>query len=241
MAYLSRLINPALGAINKVIRLFKILGKNSGVVVGVSGGADSFVLLFLLNEYNKKFRQNWDLYACHIHPGFPDWQTEYIISFCENLSIPCKIINVNMEKRLRSVEKKCFFCARERRRRLLEYAESLNIFKVALAHHLDDVVETFLLNIIYNGEISTFVPAQTVIKGRFLFIRPMYYLDKKSILTIARALKIPENLNQCPYSQNSKRQRIRDFLNETSNEYPDVYKSIFNGIFNLKKNYLPNF
>lgn len=241
MASLNRIINPALSSIGKVIKRYKILEKNSGVVVGVSGGSDSLVLLFLLNEYNIKFRQNWNIYPCHINPDFPDWDTEFVKNYCEKLGLPCKVIKININRRLESVEKKCFFCARERRRRILEYAESLDIFKVALAHHLEDVVETLLLNIIYNGEISTFVPLQSVIQGRFLFIRPLYYLDKKNIQTIARAIKIPENINKCPYFQDSKRQVVRDFLNKISVEYPDVYKSIFNGVRNIKKNYLPTY
>ncbi|MGB9721267.1 MAG: tRNA lysidine(34) synthetase [bacterium] len=235
----SRLLNPSLSAISKVTKHFNFLNKSSGVVVGVSGGPDSLTLLFLLSEYNKKFQQNWEIYACHINPEFPDWNIDFIQEFCRNLKIPCKIINTRINARLKTLEKKCFFCARERRRRLLEYAESLNIFQVALAHHLEDVVETFILNIIYNGEISTFVPKQSVIHGRFSFIRPLYYLDKKNILMIARALQIPEEINKCPYYQISKRQSIRNFLNNVSAEYPDVYKGIFNGIRNIKTPYLP--
>ncbi len=209
--------------------------------MGVSGGSDSVVLLYLLCEYNKKFNQNWEIYACHIRPDFSEWNTEFVENYCKWLRIPCKIIEIKIDSRLKTVEKKCFFCSRQRRRRLLEYAESLNIFKVALAHHLEDVVETFLLNIIYNGEISTFIPAQPVIQGRFLFIRPLYYLDKKIIQTIAQALKIPENINKCPYFKDSKREKIRNLLKDVMVEYPDVYKSIFNGIFNIKRGYLPIF
>jgi tRNA(Ile)-lysidine synthetase-like protein len=235
----SRLINPALSAIKKVIKRFNILEKNCGVVAGLSGGTDSLVLLYLLNEYNKKFQQHWDIYACHIDQGFPDWNTDFVEEFCRKFEIPYKIIKTNTSTRLKTLGKKCFFCARERRRRLLEYAESLNVFQVALAHHLEDVVETFLLNIVYNGEISTFVPKQSVIQGRFSFIRPIYFLDKKEIQSIARLLRIPDNMNRCPYYQDSKRQRIRDFLTEILSEYPDAYRSIFNGIFNIKRGYLP--
>lgn len=241
LAQISQLLNPSLSAISKVIRLYNFLKKNSGVVVGISGGIDSLTLLFLLNEYNKKFSQNWEIYACHINLNFPDWKTEFIEDFCRRLSIPCKIIKMTMNNHLKSVDKKCFFCSRQRRRRLLEYADSLNIFQVALAHHLEDVVETLLLNIIYNGEISTFTPAQPVISGRFLFIRPIYYLDKKNIQKIAQALKIPENVNKCPYFHDSKRERIRNFLKDISYEYTNVYRSIFNGVFNIKRGYLPLF
>ncbi len=241
MAKPLKLIKSAFSSVSKVINRFNILGKNSDVVVGISGGIDSLALLFLLKKYNDHFQQHWNIYACHIDPGFSGWDTTIIEDFCKGLDIPCKIVKTNINKRLQLVEKKCFFCARERRRKLLEYAESLNIFQVALAHHREDVVETFLLNIIYNGEISTLVPRQSVIQGRFSFIRPIYYLDKKEIRKIAQILKIPENVNKCPYYQISKRQTIRNFLNEIALEYPDVYNSIFNGIKNIKPSYLPHY
>ncbi|MCX7995064.1 MAG: hypothetical protein N3A65_04765 [candidate division WOR-3 bacterium] len=239
MPAIKGLINPCFSAISRVIHRYKILEKNSGVVVGVSGGTDSLVLLFLLDEYNKKFKLNWEIKPCHIRPDFPGWNTDFIEEYCRKLGFDCKIIKIEIDGRLVSSDKKCFLCARERRRRLLEYADSLNIFKVALAHHLEDVVETFLLNIIYNGEISTFTPAQPVIQGRFLFIRPLYFLEKKHIVNIARALNLPENINKCPYYQLSKREKIRNFLKEISAEYREVYNSIFSGIFNIKKTYLP--
>ncbi len=235
----EKLLNPALSCIERVIDRFKILSQHSGVVVGVSGGRDSLVLLYLLNTYNKKFQKNWKIYTCHIDPGFPHWDTDYITRFSAQLEIPCKIIKTDIAWRIKNLKKKCFFCARERRRQLLQYAESLNVFQIALAHHLEDVVETFLLNIIYNGEISTFIPNQSVIQGRFSFIRPLYYIEKREIDKISSALLIPEKMNICPYYHISKRQRIREFLNEITLEYPDAYRSIFNGIKNIKPAYLP--
>lgn len=233
------MLNPAFTKISRVIDRFNILSQNSYVVAGVSGGQDSLVLLYLLNEYNKKFQKNWRIYASHIDPGFPEWNTDYIIQFSDALGIPCKIIKTSIARRIKNLKKKCFFCARERRHQLIQYAEELNIFQIALAHHLEDVVETFILNIIYNGEISTFVPSQSVIRGRFAFIRPLYYLEKKEIRKISDALSIPADMNVCPYYQISKRQRIRELLGEISLEYPDVYRSIFNGIKNIKPAYLP--
>ncbi len=239
MEKISRLIRKSLSEIQRVVKRYSLLGKNASVVVAVSGGVDSLVLLYLLSEYNIKYAQKWDIYACHVDPGFTNWNSQNVAKFCREINVEYQIIKTNIESRIKVLKKKCFFCARERRRRLLEYAESINTFQVALGHHMEDVVETFLLNVIYNGEISTFVPNQSVIHGRFHFVRPLYYFNRKVIEKIGRTLGLPENSNVCPYFQTSKRQKIREFLGGISDEYPEVYQSIFSGIGNIKRSYLP--
>jgi len=117
--------------------------------------------------------------------------------------------------------------------------ESLSIFNVALAHQKQDVVETLLLNLIYTGQVATCLPKQSVIQGRFFFIRPLYFFDKELIKKIARACGIPGDANTCPYSQDNKREKIRLFLRDVQRDYPDVYRGVFNALFNLNRSYLP--
>lgn len=238
MAHLTKIVKSCFSSIRRVLEQFHLLEKKSRVVVAVSGGVDSLVLLYLLNEYNQKFSQNWEIFACHIDPKFPNWDIAKLERCLKREGVEYKIIDTDIHNRIKNLSKKCFFCARERRYRLLEYAESINAFQIALAHHLEDVVETFIMNICYNGEISAMVPKQGVIQGRFFFVRPMYYIEKKQILAIADILGIPENMNLCPYYRLSKREKIRNFLKEIENEYPDVYKAIFNGMRNIKFPYL---
>jgi len=225
--------------VRRAIYKFHFLEKNSHVLVAVSGGVDSLVLLFLLVEYNKRFRQNWEITTCHINPQFPDWDVKTIEDIFIKLNIPYHIIKTNINKNILNLEKKCFACAHERRRKILELADSLNIFQVALAHHQQDVDETLLLNMIYNGEISTLIPKQSLIHGRFFFIRPLYFLDKEIIQKIAQVYNLPKHRNICPYSRESKRDMIRNFLEGIRKENPDVYKNIFNSLFNIKELYLP--
>jgi tRNA 2-thiocytidine biosynthesis protein TtcA len=92
--------------------------------------------------------------------------------------VPFSVIRSPINKKIGHLEEKCFFCARKRRRRLLEQAEALNIFNVAFAHQKQDVVETLLLNLIYTGQVATCLPKQPVIQGRFPLIRPLYFLTK---------------------------------------------------------------
>jgi tRNA 2-thiocytidine biosynthesis protein TtcA len=239
LAEASRLVNSNLAAFKRTIDKYEFLEYNSRAVVGISGGVDSLVLLFLLAQYNEKYRQGWEIHPCHVDPRFAGWDTAFIEEYCKTLGMPCKIIRTGIGQKLMDQDRKCFVCSRERRRRLLEFADSLNIFQIVLAHNLEDVVETFILNIVYNGVISAFVPRQPVIRGRFCFVRPLYFLSKKKVLAIARSLGIPENRNSCPYAAGSKREKIRDFLKGVKEEYPEVYTSIFRGMLNVKTEYLP--
>ncbi len=218
---------------------FNLLPKHTRLLVGVSGGVDSLVLLFLLAEYNERYKQQWEITACHIDPGFPGWRTDTLIQFFDALNIPDHIVKKDIFKKIKNVTNKCYPCSRERRKTLLETASRLNVFHVALAHHKQDVAETAIMNMIYNGEMATFTPKQSVIHGRFFLVRPLYYFEKKTIRAIAGTQGLPPNKNVCPYHQESKREAVRDFLERTREHNPDVYKNIFRSIFHINKAYLP--
>lgn len=222
-------------ALNK----YQLLERNSRVLVGVSGGVDSLTLLYVLHLYNRQYSQNWEIRAAHIDPQFPGWDTNTVRALCGKLEIPCTFFRVPIDRKIRKLENRCFFCSRERRRRLLEIAENHNIFNVALAHHQEDVAETLLLNLLYNAEIAAFLPKQSVIHGRFHFIRPLYFFEKAEIASFGNALGFPTDENICPYSRDSKREGVRSYLAGMRKNSPAVYRNLFNALFNIKKAYLP--
>ena len=216
-----------------------LLVKNSRVLVGVSGGVDSTVLLSLLLEYNKRFAQNWEIHACHVDAGFSQINTRAVEKFLKTSKVPYTIVRKTINNKIKNMKNRCYPCSRERRKTLLEVADQQSIFQIALAHHTHDAVETLLLNMIYNGELSTLTPKQSVIQGRYFFVRPLYYLAKEQIKNIAAVLGIRPQRNVCPYYRESKREMVRIFLDRIKIENPDVYKNIFRAIFHLKKTYLP--
>ena len=233
------MIAGSLSLVRQAIQRYGFLEKNSRVLVGISGGIDSHVLLSLLLEYNQIFNQKWEIHTCHVNPQFSRWNVKKLERFFTKNNISYTIVKTNINRKIKDVDNKCYLCSRERRKKLLEVADKLGIFQIALAHHKQDIAETILLNMIYNGEISTLVPKQSVIHGRFFFIRPLYYLDKENIKTIAKIYGFPENSNICSYYQSSKRKMIRNFLEKVKKQNPDVYKNIFRGIFHIKKTYMP--
>jgi tRNA 2-thiocytidine biosynthesis protein TtcA len=236
----SKTIDSGFTLIKQTIRRFGFLKKYSRVLVGVSGGMDSLVLLSLLLAYNKKFNQKWHINACHIHPRFPKWNSRFLELFFKEKNIPYTIVKININKKFPKNKHPCYACTRERRKKLLEVADKHSIFQIALGHHKEDVAETTFLNMMYNGEISTIVPKQSIIQGRFFFIRPLYYLTKETIRKIAKIYHLPKSKSTCPYYKESKREVVREFLNQIKNENPAVYKNIFRSLFNIKNSYMPH-
>jgi tRNA 2-thiocytidine biosynthesis protein TtcA len=234
-----RPIDTSLALMRQVIQRYNFLDKNSRVLVALSGGVDSLVLLVLLIEYNKRFTQNWEIHACHIDPCFPGWNTGYVKKFFIEHNISHTVVKTDIGKKIKSGSNRCFLCARARRKKLLEIAEKLSIFHIALAHHKQDAAETILLNMMYNGEISTLVPKQSILKGRFFFIRPLYYIDKEAIEKISYYYGLPGKSNVCPYYKESKREEVRKILNKIKKENPDVYRNIFRSMFHINKAYMP--
>jgi tRNA 2-thiocytidine biosynthesis protein TtcA len=243
-----RLHNPNSGAILKAglssirftVRRHSILEKHTSVLVGISGGIDSLVLLFLLLKYNEKYKQKWDIKACHIDAGFPGWNPVSLEEYLAAHNVQTIVVKTNIYKRTQRVQDKCFFCSRDRRKKLMEIAEELDIFNIALAHHQEDAVETLLLNMLYTGRMATLLPKQPIVRGRFFFLRPLYYLDKKTILEIANAFGLESLGRFCPFYQNSRRELIRNLLNTIKEKNPDIYTNIFHSMFNINKPYMPS-
>lgn len=217
-----------------------LLDRHARVLVGVSGGTDSITLLHLLRAYCSRYQTGWQIIAAHIDPCFPDQDSRKIQEYFIRSGTEYRIVRANINQRLERTANKCFVCARERHRRLIEVAEEYGIFHIALAHHQDDAVETLLLNMLYAGRMSTLVPKQPVLQARFWYIRPLYYLRKTKIAAIARASGLKPLAAPCPYYRESRREKIRALLDNLSRRNPDIYSNIFRSLFNMRREYMPS-
>lgn len=232
-------INEGLKRIRRVKERYGFLEKHSRVLVGVSGGVDSSVLLALLHEYNERYAQEWDIHACHVDSNMQKRLGSRITAYLKSTNSNYTTVNIRVSRSKSSGVSTCYACSRQRRKALLEVAESLNIQQIALAHHTQDVDETLMLNMIYNGEISTLVPRQSIIQGRYYFIRPIYEFEKCEIARIANLYDIPSVKTECSYFKESKRYVVRKFLEHCNKENPGVYKNIFRAVTHIKRAYLP--
>jgi len=170
------------------IKQYKMIEPNDTIAVGVSGGKDSLVLLDCLAEIKNYRKVPFNLIAITINQGIPTENFNEVKSFIENLNIPYYIFDTNIFDIIFNIRKEknpCSLCAKMRRGALCDKAKELGANKIALGHHSDDLVETFLLSFIYEGRLSTFMPVAHMSRSNITAIRPMIYVPENNICQLA--------------------------------------------------------
>jgi tRNA 2-thiocytidine biosynthesis protein TtcA len=227
--------------LGRAIRHYELIDGGERIAVAVSGGKDSFSLLWLLHERLRWIPKSYELLAIHLDMGFPGSRPLAIEEFCRNLGVPFHFERTDYGVRAHSpenLENPCFFCARLRRRRLFEMALTLDCSQLALGHNQDDIIETFFLNLFFGGQISTMVPRQVFFKGELTLIRPLSLLGEREILGLARRQAWPEIINPCPSAGRSSREQLKRMLAEAYGRNPKIKGNIFNALSNVRNDYL---
>jgi len=209
--------------------------------VGVSGGADSLTLMWMLAERLPRIPINFELFPVHIDPGFEGSFSEPLKTYCTDSGWALRVEYTDYGILGHSAfngENPCFLCSRLRRKRLFEIADELGCNKLALGHNKDDIIETFFLNVCYAGEISTMVPCQTFFKGKFTVIRPLAFADEDLIRRFSGEHRFPEFVNPCPSANHSKRQELKTVLKQLYRSNKKVKGNIFRAMSRVKLNYL---
>jgi len=221
---------------------YGMIDEGDRVCVGVSGGADSMAFLYLLNT-PMVFLPAFSIVAVHIDLGFDTTLHDYgvIEAFLKEQGCDYVMATSDIGTLAHSeVNRKnpCFYCAKERKKRLVEIAEDNDCNKIALAHHKDDIIETLLLNIFYAREISTMHPNQSIFRGKFHIIRPFAYIRESLIKKFAAEKGLPVVADRCPTGDQSKRRYIKDLLNELERDNRNIRDNIFKAMGHVKTDYL---
>lgn len=238
MGVLSKAVNRRIG---RAMHNYRMLADSDRVLVAVSGGVDSLVLAWILNHWRHKAPISYEVLAVYIDNGFDGRTTDNVQQQLQKIAVPYLIEKTDFWERAVAAEKgksTCYHCARLRRNYLFSLAEQQGYNKMALGHHKDDILETFFMNLLYAGNLSTMVPRQKLFGGSMDIIRPMAYLEKKDILEIASAAEILPVKNPCPQDKNSKRQEARKIVATLSAMDPKIKSNIFAALANIRKEYL---
>ena len=226
--------------VKRTLDKYHLVPENGRVVVGVSGGADSLCLLHALKHHNDRHRKHWDIIPVHVDPGYEGWNANRVVRACERIGLPCTVRTIDVPGRLGKVrDDHCFFCARERRKTLFRTAHALDCRTVALGHHMDDVNETFLMNLLMASSGSTFLPRQELFHGDIVVVRPLYCVEQPMIRDYLKQAGIRPVRNRCPYERRGTRLRLRRFLDGLYRQDRRIRNNLFRGMHNLKPQYLP--
>jgi tRNA 2-thiocytidine biosynthesis protein TtcA len=209
------------------------------VMVAVSGGKDSLSLLKVL-QYRQSFIPiSVELLAVHVESGIPNFPLQKLTELFESWEARYHIEKIDFLNGKAFEEIDCFWCSWNRRKVLFELAQRLGFNKIAFGHHIDDIVETILMNLFYRGEIGAMRPKQELFNGKLTIIRPFAYETEAAIQQLAEAEGI---LNvdqfQCPHNETSKRTMIKRLLFDLEKESPAIKMNIFKSLQNVKTDYL---
>lgn len=194
---------------------FGMIADGDRILVGLSGGADSLSLMWMLADRLPRIPIRYDLVAAFIDPGFAPSFAPELAEFCRTQGWRLEVVRTNdgpYSHSERNRENPCFLCARRRRQRLFELADALGCARIALGHNKDDLIETLFINICYAGGIRTMRPVQPFFDGRFTVIRPLAYAEAKTIRRFARRRAFPSFPNPCPSATTSRRDQIGRLL-----------------------------
>jgi tRNA 2-thiocytidine biosynthesis protein TtcA len=238
MSVLSKSVNRRIG---QAMHDYGMLADMDRVLIAVSGGVDSLVLTWLLNYWRRKAPIHYEILAVHIDNGFDSQMGDKVEKQLQDIGVQYQIEKTNFWETAAAAEEGksvCYHCARLRRNRLFAIAEQENFNKLAFGHHKDDIIETFFINLLYGGNISTMVPKQKLFHGKLNIIRPMAYLEKQEIVEVAGSLGIKPVKNPCPQDEDSKRQEARKIAASLSEMNPGAKSNIFAALSNIREGYL---
>ena len=219
-----------MGRIRRCAEDYNMICAGDKIAVGVSGGKDSLSLLYLLAALRRYYPVPYELQAVTIDMGLPDMDFSPVAELCAKLDVPYQIKKTEIGPIIfdyRHEKNPCSMCAKMRRGALNQLIRERGIHKIALGHHYDDAVETFLMSLLFEARISCFQPVTHLDRTDVTQIRPMLYLEEKDIRAFAEKQGLPIVHNECPADHHTKREEVKDLIRELSKTYPHLKSNVF--------------
>ena len=222
-----------LGYMRKAIENYNMISEGDKIAVGLSGGKDSTTMLMGLKNLQRFYPKKFDIIAVTVNPGFDGFDSSILQNLCEELNITFIEEKSHIKEIVFDIRKEknpCSLCANLRRGILNSIAIRENCNKIALGHNEDDVIETFLLNLIYGGSINTFTPISYMDRSKITLIRPLIYAPEKYIRNFIKRENIKIMPKICTMDGYSKREDIKLLIQNFQKDIPNIRSNLYGAI-----------
>ena len=235
-------LQRVLSEVRKAVDDYRMIAEGDIIAVGISGGKDSLTLLYALSSLRRFYPHPFELVAVTVDLGFANLDLSEIKKLCEKLEVPYTVVKTQIGQIVfeqRQENNPCALCAKMRKGALNEAMKQLGCNKIAYAHHMDDVVETMMLSLLYEGRFHTFSPVTYLDDTGLTVIRPLIYMKEADVIGFVRKYEVPVVKSPCPADGYTKREYVKQLLKQLNTENPGVKQRMFtaiqNGCDNLKE------
>lgn len=222
-----------LGYMRKAIEDYNMIEEGDKIAVGLSGGKDSITLLMGFKALQRFYPKKFDVIAISVNPGFEFFNGEFLRKTCEKIGVPFFEEESHIKEIVFDIRKEknpCSLCANLRRGILNSTAIREGCNKIALGHNEDDVLETFMLNLLYTGSISTFAPISYMDRSKMTLIRPLIYAPEKDIRKFIKKNSIEIMPKSCPMDGVSKREDMKNMIKDLQVDIPHIRANLYGAI-----------
>ncbi len=233
-----------LSLLRKAVEDYGLIQDGDKIAVGLSGGKDSLLLLTALANYRRFSTEKFDLVAIHINMNFKDSDpsnSQKLKAYTESLDVEYVEESTDLGAILFDVRKEknpCSLCAKMRRGALCEKCKEIGANKLALGHHADDALETFLLSLLYEGRLSSFAPKSFMDRTGITVIRPLIYVEECDVIGTVNKLNMPILKNTCPKNHESQREYMKNLVKRLDHEVEDSKTRMLSAIMHPERNNL---
>lgn len=207
------------------------------IAIGISGGKDSLTLLYALHGLQRFYPKKFTLEAITVDLGYPGFDVSKLQELCERMEVPYTVVKTEIAQIVfeeRKEKNPCSLCAKMRKGALNDAARQLGCNKIAYAHHKDDIIETMLMSLLYEGHFYSFPPITYLERMDLTVIRPMMYVKEVDVKGFSKKYNLPIEKSPCPADGYTKRQYVKDLLRTLNQENPGVKERMFSAIVNGK-------
>ena len=219
----------------KAVDEYQMIQEGDHIAVGISGGKDSLTLLYALHGLKRFYPNKFELSAITVDLGYEEFDLNPVHELCQELGVPYKVVKTDIAHILfeeRKESNPCSLCAKMRKGALNDAVKEMGCNKVAYAHHKDDIIETMLLSLIFEGRFHSFSPKTYLNRMDLTVIRPIMFVDEADVIGFKNKYNLPVVKSKCPVDGYTKRQYAKELVRQLNTEHPGAKNRMFTAILN---------